>query len=41
VVENVLPDQRLTITFKTTGENERQLSFSYPEAYAHLLEDNT
>lgn len=38
VVQEILPDQRLTITIKPTGENDRQLGFSCPEALYYLLE---
>jgi tRNA threonylcarbamoyladenosine biosynthesis protein TsaE len=41
VVEDVLPAERLTITITATGENERQLKFSYPTALTYLFEDNT
>jgi tRNA threonylcarbamoyladenosine biosynthesis protein TsaE len=36
VVEDVLPDERISIRLKATAENERQLTVSLPEAYSYL-----
>lgn len=38
VVQDVLPADRLTVEIKNHGENERQLSFHYPEGLSYLLE---
>lgn len=37
IVEQVLPAERLTIHIRPTGETSRQLSLSYPEKLAYLL----
>ena len=37
VVSGVLPPERLSITFKTTGENTRELLISCPEALNYLI----
>ena len=38
-VKDILPADRLTIRIKTVGENERDLTFSYPESLAYLMKD--
>lgn len=38
IVEDVLPAGRLTLHIKTTGENERELVFSYPKSLEYLVE---
>jgi tRNA threonylcarbamoyladenosine biosynthesis protein TsaE len=37
IVENVLPERRLTIHFSATGETKRELAFEYPEELQYLL----
>jgi len=37
VVQDVLPKERVTITITTTGEQQRQLSYAYPDALAYLF----
>jgi tRNA threonylcarbamoyladenosine biosynthesis protein TsaE len=37
VVSQVLPTQRLSITFSKTSEESRQLTFNYPAALGYLL----
>jgi len=37
IVEDVLPAERLRIHIKTTGETEREFSFSYPEQLKYLI----
>jgi len=37
IVQYVLPEKRLTVRLKTTGENSRELEFSYPDELAYLL----
>lgn len=37
IVENVLPEDRLTITIQATGENSRLLTFKYPESLSYLV----
>lgn len=37
IVKGVLPEDHMTITFQRTGETARKISFSYPPAYAYLL----
>jgi tRNA threonylcarbamoyladenosine biosynthesis protein TsaE len=37
VVSQVLPTQRLSITFSKTSEESRQLAFNYPIALGYLL----
>jgi len=37
-VKDVLPLERLTIEMKTTGENERALTFSAPTSLMYLVE---
>lgn len=38
IVEHVLPDQRLTIELTRTGDEQRQLTLSYPDALYYLVE---
>ena len=37
IVENVLPVDRLTVTFQSTGETIRQLIFNYPRKLNYLI----
>lgn len=37
VVKNVVPNNRLTIDIKVTGENSRQLEFKAPSSLDYLL----
>ncbi|HSX36746.1 MAG TPA: tRNA (adenosine(37)-N6)-threonylcarbamoyltransferase complex ATPase subunit type 1 TsaE [Patescibacteria group bacterium] len=37
IVEDVLPKDKLTVRIKTTGENDRELSFEYPEQLKYLV----
>jgi tRNA threonylcarbamoyladenosine biosynthesis protein TsaE len=37
IVENVLPVNRLTVTFRSTGEAIRQLIFEYPSRLNYLV----
>lgn len=37
IVQHVLPEKRLRITFTLTGETSRQLEFSYPPELAYLI----
>ena len=39
IVKHVLPDKRLTVTFKITGEDRRELEFSCPKELDYLLSD--
>jgi len=39
VVQNVLPKERLSVTFKTTDTNERSLSFECPDKLAYLVKE--
>jgi tRNA threonylcarbamoyladenosine biosynthesis protein TsaE len=39
VVQNVLPDSKLTLEIKRVGENERELEFTYPEEFKYLFEE--
>jgi tRNA threonylcarbamoyladenosine biosynthesis protein TsaE len=41
IVENVLPDDRLTITITATGETERKFIFDYSEKLSYLIPENT
>ena len=41
IVESVLPDERLTLTIKNTGEAERLFLISYPATLAYLIPGNT
>jgi tRNA threonylcarbamoyladenosine biosynthesis protein TsaE len=37
IVQDVLPENRLTITLQVTGENSRKLEFNFPESYKNLF----
>lgn len=37
IVKHVLPEQRVTVKLILTGDNSRQLQFTYPEALAYLI----
>jgi tRNA threonylcarbamoyladenosine biosynthesis protein TsaE len=39
VVQDVLPEQRVTLHLNLLGDEERQLTFEYPEALSYLMED--
>lgn len=41
IIENVLPDERLTIYIEAAGEKNRAYEFSYPNAMAYLIPANT
>ena len=41
IVESVLPNHRLTISIKAIGEEQRELSFSYPSEFEYLIPINT
>lgn len=41
IVENVLPAERLTIRITATGENDRELTFTYPKSLGYLVKENT
>lgn len=38
IVQHVLPTERLTIELKAIGENERQITITYPESLKYLIE---
>lgn len=38
IVEDVLPPGRLTVRIRTTGENDREIAFKYPESLQYLRE---
>lgn len=38
VVQQVLPDERLTVKLAASAENSREISFDYPESLHYLLE---
>ena len=38
IVEDVLPAETLTIRIKTTGENDREITYEYPETLGYLAE---
>jgi tRNA threonylcarbamoyladenosine biosynthesis protein TsaE len=40
VVSGVLPADAVTITIKSTGENERAFTIEYPETKGYLVEQN-
>lgn len=40
LVEDVLPEKRLRIAIKVTGEESRELIFTYPESLAYLTPEN-
>ena len=37
IVEDVLPEDRLTIRFEPTSENKRRLTFEYPDSLKYLI----
>ena len=37
IVEYVLPDDKVTISFKVLAENERELTITYPKTHAKLI----
>jgi tRNA threonylcarbamoyladenosine biosynthesis protein TsaE len=39
IVHDVLPPNRLTLRIARIGDNERQLTFEYPQGLAYLVED--
>ena len=39
IVQDVLPAARLTVAIRQTGEDTRELSFTYPPSLAYLLEE--
>jgi tRNA A37 threonylcarbamoyladenosine biosynthesis protein TsaE len=39
IVHDVLPEGRMTITIKQTGDDTRDITISYPEKLAYLLEE--
>lgn len=39
VVKHVLPEKRLTISIKSTGENSRKIELSCPKEISYLIED--
>lgn len=41
IVEDVLPDGRVSITITATGENARRFEFAYPPALRYLFPNNT
>ena len=41
IVENVLPQERVTIQISSTGETQREFEFSYPEKFAYLIPEHT
>jgi len=41
IVTQVLPARRLTVRIKATGEERRDLSFSYPASLSYLIERDT
>jgi tRNA threonylcarbamoyladenosine biosynthesis protein TsaE len=41
IVEDVLPAERLTVSIKTIGENDRQFDITYSESLKYLLPHNT
>jgi tRNA threonylcarbamoyladenosine biosynthesis protein TsaE len=38
IVKNVLPADRLTIQFKSTGEKDREIAIAYPESLKYMVE---
>ena len=40
IVENVLPDNRLTVRIKTISEASRELTFEYPNSLQYLIPAN-
>lgn len=41
VVKEVLPNQRLTVNLRVTGETRREIRFEYPKRLKYLLTINT
>lgn len=41
ILGDVLPAERLTVTFKPVSDNERLIIFGYPDDLAYLLPQNT
>ena len=41
IVENILPNDRLSIAITTTGDESRELSFTCPKNLSHLQEKDT
>lgn len=41
IVGDTLPDGRLTIRIRSTGDNDREITFTYPEKLSYLLPSNT
>ncbi len=41
IVENILPNDRLSIAIKTTGDESRELSFTCPENLKYIQEKET
>ncbi len=41
IVKDVLPAEHLTIHITASGEDSRNLTFTYPEVLAHLIPHNT
>ncbi len=39
IVKHVLPEDRLTISFKTTGDDARELTLTFPKSLAYLVEE--
>jgi tRNA threonylcarbamoyladenosine biosynthesis protein TsaE len=39
IVQDVLPEKRLTVRIQQVGEQERQLKISYPQELAYIVED--
>ncbi|HVI60737.1 MAG TPA: tRNA (adenosine(37)-N6)-threonylcarbamoyltransferase complex ATPase subunit type 1 TsaE [Candidatus Saccharimonadales bacterium] len=37
IIEDVLPARRLTVTFRVTGDDERELTFKYPDDLDYLI----
>lgn len=41
IVEKVLPAEHMTIHITATSDNSREFTFTYPNRYNYLLQDNT
>lgn len=41
IVEDVLPNNRLTVSLKPISENKRAISFEYPESLNYLIDADT
>jgi tRNA threonylcarbamoyladenosine biosynthesis protein TsaE len=39
IVQHVLPDVRLTVTIKQTGEETREFNLQFPAEYAYMLQE--